>query len=614
MEARRVYTAIESGDAATCIDILGKLRNVHMRNHWTDEYSLTLEDDTPLIAAARKGLIEVCEYVLERRGKAAVDLHNACGDTALIVAAKGGYIELCRLLLEHKADLNKVSHAGHSALFAAVLSGEELLCSLFLEAGANPDVTDCLGETPLSSAAARGDVDMSRLLLRHDAEPVSQGTSGMTPLIYAARSGHVELVRMLAASNHSNVNVKDLAGNTALHVAAEYGCHISCEVLLHYGADASVLNNRKKMPAEVAVVEQVRSVLERAALDGEGLLRSGTSSYIGTSYAASHPTQPLFDEINDHNATKAMRLINDGVPINRRCGFQRRYDWSIAPGDTPLIAAARMAMPDVCMLLLSREADVNACNHRGQSALHTAALRGLLEVCRALIDAGAAANPAEPARLWAYCATPLHLAAQESHTEVCRLLLEHGADVNAATAWGEAPVHFAIRAGCHPVFELFLCADCSENTTNRDGVTPLILAAKLGRESMCLALLERFPLLNLHARDTSGWTAMFWASRHGLITTCLVLHERGAEVNVQDSVRNTPLMVMAMHSHSPRKLFRMAQMGSDPRQRNDWGESALQFVSQSHHAKLINGGLSPQGTPTKKPSARVSPTKPTPVP
>ncbi len=85
-------------------------------------------------------------------------------------------------------------------------------------------------------------------------------------------------------------------------------------------------------------------------------------------------------------------------------------------------------------------ADVNARTEEGNTPLHLAAARGLVEIADILIRKGADVN-AESNR---DKSTPLHWAAAEERIGVIRVLCDHGANTNAKDYKGKTPSDWAL--------------------------------------------------------------------------------------------------------------------------------------------------------------------------
>jgi ankyrin repeat protein len=104
----------------------------------------------------------------------------------------------------------------------------------------------------------------------------------------------------------------------------------------------------------------------------------------------------------------------------------------------------------IARLLLEHGVDVHARDKDHDTALHSAALRGRLEITRILLDHydGANANPENKQG-----ETPLHLVSrgeynsQEHGVSITRLVLERGVDVNAPDKDQNTPLHYASYFG-----------------------------------------------------------------------------------------------------------------------------------------------------------------------
>src|SRR5579885_1858969 len=93
--------------------------------------------------------------------------------------------------------------------------------------------------------------------------------------------------------------------------------------------------------------------------------------------------------------------------------------------------------------LLQKQADVNAPQNDGSTALHWAVRANDLEMAQLLLAAGARVSTAN-----ASGATPMLLATMNGNARMIDLLLKAGADPNAAlSASGDTPLMLAARTG-----------------------------------------------------------------------------------------------------------------------------------------------------------------------
>lgn len=163
-----------------------------------------------------------------------------------------------------------------------------------------------------------------------------------------------------------------------------------------------------------------------------------------------------------------------------------------ASGSVPaLYEAVMFGRPQAVKLLLAHDADPNVSYKGGVTplmcaSLHTKSARAedMLEICRALVAAGAKVNASSRAGL-----TPLHYAARSNEATLAGFLLSAGADVNARDPKGMTPLHYAAQKGSEEVVQVLLNAGAKRDLKNRAGQTP----AQLAQDPDLLKLLQYQP-------------------------------------------------------------------------------------------------------------------------
>jgi len=150
-------------------------------------------------------------------------------------------------------------------------------------------------------------------------------------------------------------------------------------------------------------------------------------------------------------------------------------------------------------LFVAHGADVNYVNAMGEQALQHAAWKGRLAAVRWLVARGAQVN--RPGKEWA----ALHYAVFAGHAEVVRYLLEIGADVNALSTNGSTPLMMAAREGKESIAKTLLTAGARRDIVNEQGDDALRWAMRHNNLSIAreIAGAQGFPAVA--ARPAASW-------------------------------------------------------------------------------------------------------------
>lgn len=158
-----------------------------------------------------------------------------------------------------------------------------------------------------------------------------------------------------------------------------------------------------------------------------------------------------------------------------------------ASGWTPLMIAASIREGDELVdMLLSKEADVNAKNYSGQTALHFTASKNNLETARKLISHGATARVKDKRGQ-----LPLHRAAAIGSVPMVNLMLENKSPVNATDISGFTALHHAISEGHGDTALLLLKAGAETDKKDVDGNLAVDLAPDMKIRQFILKSAER---------------------------------------------------------------------------------------------------------------------------
>ncbi|XP_033975907.1 protein TANC2 isoform X2 [Trematomus bernacchii] len=233
-------------------------------------------------------------------------------------------------------------------------------------------------------------------------------------------------------------------------------------------------------------------------------------------------------------------------------------DWSMGPPQTQqqatftkshavqqaLIAAASMGYTEIVSYLLDlpekdeeevERAQINNFDTLwGETALTAASGRGKLEVCRLLLEQGAAV--AQPNRRGI---VPLFSAVRQGHWQIVDLLLTHGADVNLADKQGRTPLMMAASEGHLGTVEFLLSQGASLSLMDKEGLTALSWACLKGHLPAVRCLVESGAATD-HA-DKNGRTPLDLAAFYGDSEVVQFLVDHGALIEHVDYSGMRPL-------------------------------------------------------------------------
>ncbi|XP_077999520.1 ankyrin repeat domain-containing protein 17-like isoform X2 [Glandiceps talaboti] len=323
--------------------------------------------DTALTLSCAGGHDELVSLLLAK--SATIEHRDKKGFTPLILAATAGHVGVCEILLKHGADIEAQSERTKDTPLSLACSGGRFeVVDLLLTRGANKEHRNVSDYTPLSLAASGGYVNIIKLLLSHGAEINSRTGSklGISPLMLAAMNGHTQAVKLLLDMG-SDINAQiETNRNTALTLACFQGRH---EVV-------SLLVDRKA------------NVEHRAKTGLTPLMEAASGGYAEVG-------RVLLDKGADVNAAPVPSSRDTALTIAADKGHYRfvalllsrgaQVDVRNKKGNTPLWLACNGGHLDVQQLLVSAAADIDAQDNRKVSCLMAAFRKGHVKVVRWMV-------------------------------------------------------------------------------------------------------------------------------------------------------------------------------------------------------------------------------------
>jgi ankyrin repeat protein len=259
-----------------------------------------------------------------------------------------------------------------------------------------------------------------------------------------------------------------------------------------------------------------------------------------------------------------------------------------AATDTRVVEAMARKDTATVRVLIEQQADVNAAQADGATALAWAAHWNDLEAADLLLRAGADVNAAND-----YGVTPLALACVNGSAAMVDRLLKAGANANAAQATGETPIMTCARTGNADAVQHLIAHEANVNAAETwKSQTALMWAAADRHPEAVRLLLARGA--DVHARTKSGFTPLLFAAQQGNVETALLLIEAGSDVNEAAPDGMTPLLIAAASGHGPLAIFLLDHQ-ADPNATSERGNTALHYAASGRNLLELTKALLARG-------------------
>jgi len=325
-------------------------------------------------------------------------------DTALTLACAGGHEELVTLLLSRGADNEHRDKKGFTPLILAATAGHDKVVDILLNHGADIEAqSERTKDTPLSLACSGGRYEVVEILLARGANKEHRNVSDYTPLSLAASGGYTNIIKLLLAHGAEiNSRTGSKLGISPLMLAAMNGHTAAVKLLLDMGSDINAQIETNRNTALTLACFQGRHEVVSLLLDRKA----------NVEHRAKTGLTPLMEAASGGYTEVGRVLLDKGADVNAAPVPSSR--------DTALTIAADKGHYRFVELLLSRGAQVDVRNKKGNSSLWLAANGGHLDVVQLLYSAGADIDSQDNRKV-----SCLMAAFRKGHSKVVKWLVKH---------------------------------------------------------------------------------------------------------------------------------------------------------------------------------------------
>lgn len=486
------------------------------------------------------------------------------------------------ILIKHpQVDINSMDPKGCTLFMLAAQHGLiEHLKLLLAQKGIKTNLKNRDGFTAFTFAASGGHKDCIVWLLAQKGIKIdSKNNEGSTAFMLAAENGHIECVKLLLAQAEIKINRTNKKGLTAFMLAAKEG-HAQCLQLLlaqkdiEPGQQRNDGSNALMLATNNGHTECVKTLLAQDSINVNHQNNEGATALM---LAAAF----------GHIDCLEMLLAKDGIKINLQ-----KHD-----GRTALMIATRHGNTD-CLktLLMQTEINTRLLSNKGWTPLMTAARYGYVDCLQMLINLDP--NFINLQNNNGYTSLMMAVLGEDERCTTT-LLQQPNIDINKKNTIGQTAFTLAHSRklaqrpwqSCQKILdaaksgneellaEQFNFARSLINVRNKDGYTPLMLAARNGHMN-CLKTLLVQKEIKVNLRDKNGWTPLMAAARYGH-EGCLqtLLDHDPDSVNLHTNNRYTALMLAVRGGHERCVKILLQQPNIDINIQTSTGLTALRLAA-----------------------------------
>lgn len=314
----------------------------------------------------------------------------------------------------------------------------------------------------------------------------------------------------------------------------------------HFTAKLYLINNEAEMlsGSQTMITDVCLASLHHAPPQGSAQSIPSAEALVGRcrkypflKYAADHWGHHLLVKEKGKSATNlsAWEFLTDAQKLRSATQIMSNFEIRQEQDVSGMHVAAYFGLVELIRKARknNRRMDIDACTRsRQETVLHWAVTYQQHDFVEFLVEAGARLTSQDSkGRTALYIAVAMKdMASIEPLVSPKQPQREQYIDL-AQNLQGWAPLHCAIDHGKSQIVEKLLNAGAKVDTADKDGFTPLCLAAQLGHLKIVELLVHKKASLELTYPSGKRWSLLEWAAAEGRTTMIRLLIEKSVDLD-----------------------------------------------------------------------------------
>lgn len=490
--------------------------------------------------------------------------------------------EMVQLLVERGIDVSsKTANGGQTPLILATQRQLIPLVELLMTNGdAALHLRDDRGKTPMYySTIGDGSVEICKIFL-DTGLPVNNivcTETNRTALHSAVCSHNKELIELLVLKG-ADLSAKDCKGNAPFHLLLENGSNVNdgnliflVKTLIEHGADTKLANSQSETPLEIAIkkcstnfvkscleewfeidpndVILVKSLLTKLVQNNHESLVKIVLNKVATLHFAYVKFTCGFKELEKDKAEEEVGDMwkNPDVNLSDIVLNEENTNTMVIEGFTPLQIAMYQCDYQLAEYLLCKGANVNVRDVYGLLPIHLAIIHGNVGMVKLLNDKKSSSDSS-------MFEIPLvHLAVYCRNFDTVGLVVAGNLSINSKDKNGDTPLHIAAKAQNNELVDIMLMklVEINKNSQNLLGDTAFHIALKSSNYELATSMMNYGVSINIINLENSS--ALHLAAANNLTSIISTMLRKGVtNINKRDFQGRTALDCLVENFHTSR--------------------------------------------------------------